>query len=578
MILPPAIAWLAALLLLVVSRYAVAQDFERYRPQMPANEEGAAELPEQPGPVGGSQKVLVDRLSGLVVVDRPEQVQPRREGVSGLVIEPRRGLNLLRSQAFRRIASRYLGGPVSIYRLNQLAREIIMLYRRNDQPVVDVNVPEQDITTGVVQIVVTEARIGKIKFRGACYFDPEDLCPQVCASPGEKIFESILLEDLRWLNRNPFRTVDMELSPGSQFGQTDIVFNVHDQRPLRAYAGYEDTGTRETNLERLIFGANWGNALWRDDQFSYQYTSSRDWQSLQAHSAVYSHAFLNRDVLDIYGSYADLAYRVDPQDVVGRAWQAAFRYNKCLRPWVGDNMRFEHRLVGGFDFKQTNTNLEFGGAQVFDSNADIAQMVFGYHAAYRDACGYWAAGNDLFISPGHFSPDNTDVAFQEVRALSRANYIYWRAYIERERNLPWNLLLFGRLTGQVADANLLPSEQLGFGGYNSIRGFDMRDVNGDSGYIVNVEVRTQPYHPGWLSKWRADDRLQFHWFYDIGGAMNRQLLPGESWITTLSGTGLGFRYSAGQNVSLRFDYAWQVDGIEGDNITERPHLAVIIAR
>ena len=570
--------WIITILFATVAQQAAAQDFEHYRPKVPPNHEGVADLPDRPGPVSGSQTTLVDRLEGLVIVDRAEQVAERLEGVSGLNVHAGAGLNLLRGEAMRRIAARYLGQPVSIYQLNQLAREIIMLYRRNDLPVVDVSVPEQDITTGVVQIVVTEARIGRIMFQGQCYFDPADLCPQVCSSPGDRIRESVLLEDLRWLNRNPFRTVDLELRPGAQFGQTDVVFNVHDQRPVRAYVGYEDSGTRATNLERLIFGANWGNALWRDDQFNYQYTSSADWQSVQAHSAVYSHAFLNRDVLVAYGSYADLRDEAVNQNLVGRAWLTAFRYNKTLRPTVGDNLRFDHRLVAGFDFKQTNTNLEFGGTEVFDGSADVAQMAFGYHALRSSEFGYWAVGADVFVSPGGFSSDNTDAAFQEIRAFAKANYFYSRAYFEGQRDLFCNLLLFGRLTGQVADGNLLPSEQLGFGGYDTIRGFDMRDVNGDSGYIVNLEVRTEPLHPGWLSGWRCEDSLQFLCFYDFGGAMNRQLLPGEPWQTTLAGTGVGMRYSAGQNVSVRFDYGWQVDQIAGDAITERPHVAVVIAR
>ena len=51
----------------------------------------------------------------------------------------------------------YLGQPVTRGKLNELVKSIIVYYREHDRPVVDVAVPAQDITNGVLQIVVLEA-------------------------------------------------------------------------------------------------------------------------------------------------------------------------------------------------------------------------------------------------------------------------------------------------------------------------------------------------------------------------------------------------------------------------------------
>jgi len=208
-----------------------AQDFERYRPKTPVSEQGEAELPPLPKPAEGSRRVLVDELKGLVFVDHPDKVVVGRLDVSGIHVEGR-GLWLLRSGALQRPVAPYLGGPITIRRLNEIAREVIIFYRQNDQPVVDVSVPEQHITDGVVQVVVTEARLGRIRVEGACFFDPCMLAEQVWTWPGDRIYESVLLEDLEWLNLNPFRERDLELTPGARFGQTDVVFNVHDHCPV----------------------------------------------------------------------------------------------------------------------------------------------------------------------------------------------------------------------------------------------------------------------------------------------------------------------------------------------------------
>ena len=67
---------------------------------------------------------------------------------------------------------------------------------------------------------------------------------------------------------------------------------------------------------------------------------------------------------------------------------------------------------------------------------------------------------------------------------------------------------------------LLPTEQLGFGGYNSIRGYDLYALAADSGYFVNLELWSPSY-----SLFRNDE-LRFLAFYDYGDAYNHSVPPG----------------------------------------------------
>lgn len=41
---------------------------------------------------------------------------------------------------------------------------------------------------------------------------------------GSRIYESCLQEDLYWLNRSPFRQIDLALDAGDQEGTTDVQF------------------------------------------------------------------------------------------------------------------------------------------------------------------------------------------------------------------------------------------------------------------------------------------------------------------------------------------------------------------
>lgn len=572
---------LLAVCIAVVGSAAVAQDVRQYKdldryrylPRLPQGSENPEPLPDVPREVQGDPKILVDELRALVFVDSPDDVDPGRLDMTGVHIRSDYGLDLLRTERFHRIAEKYLGGHVSSRRLNELIREIIMLYRDDDQPVVDVRVPQQEISDGVVQLVVTEAVVGDVRVEGPCYFDPCVLARQVCISPGDTIYESVLMEDLRWLYRNPYRRVELEMLPGERRGETDIVFNVFDEKPVRVYAGYEDTGNPASGLERTFYGINWYNALNRDDQTGYQYTAASDFDSLGAHSAYYSTALCNRDILTLYGSYAEFNSRIAPpgNDNTGQTWQLLARWYRELCPWGC----YEHGVTAGFDYKNTNTDIDFGGIQVFDSDADICQFMIGYVGHAEDYLGSWSIGADAYLSPGHLSGKNNNQRFNQIRQGATANYAYTRAFAERRFWLPQCFEFVARVTGQLSEGNLLPTEQLGFGGYNSVRGYDLYSIVGDSGYFFNLEIQTPVYH---LSKCCCDE-LRFHVFYDQGDAYNHTLLVGEDPSVDLKGTGLGFRYRMEPNLEVRFDYGWQLADlglpIFGD---ERVHLGVVLSR
>lgn len=559
------------LALLLATAAAQGQDSNRYRPKDLPERRPEAKLPDTAKEPTGSNTLLVGQLKGLILVDHPSKVERVPPAVEGIRIDSP-SLAFLNNETLQQRLRTYLDDPVTIRSLHEIAREIVIFYRHSDRPVVDVGIPEQDISNGVVQIVVTEARVGRVLVEGPQYFSPRVLVRETYTCPGQEIRESVVIGDLNWLNRNPFRTTDVEFRPGQEAGQTDVVFKVKDRPPVRAYMGYEDTGTSETDLERVFVGANWGNALWLDHQFGYQYTSSPDFQKLQSHSGVYAIPLLNRDTIVTTGSYATVTSTTAQQlDMQGYGWQTTVHYNHTLDAWGC----YEHSLHGGFDFKQTNTNLDFGGTQVFTSPADVAEMVVGYEGLRRDDYGTWALGTDLYVSPGGFTSLNNTAAYQQIRAGALASFIYGRSYLERVTSLPYNLQLMGRVTGQVADGNLLPTEQLGFGGYDSIRGYDMRRVNGDSGYIVNLELRTEPICLG-LDRCRRD-QCQFLVFYDMGGAMNHTIAAGEDPVVGLSSVGLGARYTVAPAVALRFDYGWQLQSVAPDPLGSRAHISAVVS-
>jgi hemolysin activation/secretion protein len=109
---------------------------------------------------------------------------------------------------------------------------------------------------------------------------------------------------------------------------------------------------------------------------------------------------------------------------------------------------------------------------------------------------------------------------------------------------------------QMSDGNLIPSEQLGLGGYATARGYEERESNTDQGWFLSNELRSPPFSVGSLLK--KKDRMQLLAFWDYGVGENKDLGQDEDPHILFHSVGCGLRYTVNRYFSLRFDYGWQL--------------------
>jgi hemolysin activation/secretion protein len=502
---------------------------------------------------------LVSSLGGIRLVPRTQDVAS--SGVSGVqgvvndgVILPPRVATVFES---------YLNRPMSLATLNQMVREAIVAYRKSDLPVVDVLVPEQEISSGTLQLVVIEGRLGNVIVENNLYTSTRYLQDQISLQPGEVLSESKLMEDLTWLNKNPFRRVDLIYSPGSEYGTTDIILRTEDVNPLNLYIGYEDSGTDLLGQDRLIAGVNWGGPLFfgPEDILSYQYSTGFDTDAdLQGHTGVWTSYLPWRHYITLVGATVNSDARIvvdgEEIDTGGLNRQIGARYAIPL-PAISS---FTQELELGFDVKSSDSDLFFNRLEVFDSTSEILQFSLGYNVVQRDRNGMTRIDNEIVWSPGNMTSGNDDETFQEQRALSSAEYVYARSRLERTLDLPGSFTLLGRVEGQLSNSNLLASETLGAGGYDTVRGFEQRVMRGDNGIVASVELRTPAVSFGqWAGFYNVRDAMMGLVFLDYAYLKSSDLLPDEPSHITLGSIGLGIRYQAGENLTVRLDYGWQID-------------------
>lgn len=574
-------AGLCGAVLSALTATATAQDFERIAPkEPPANPPaGALPVPPVPAPTPGGTAVLVPALKGLLFLAKADQLH--RAGAATAGVDSGR-VDVLDDPEFRARVAPFLGRPVTFDLLNDITRVTVVYFREKDHPLVDVVIPEQDISNGTVQILALEFVAGSVRAEGNRWFSDELLLSQVRTRPGDRIRASTMLDDVNWLNLNPFRRVDLVYERSEEPGRSNIALRTADRLPLRVFGGYENTGTASTERGRVFAGFNWGNVLGLDHQLSYQHTTSPSvWDDRlrgeggRARSASHSGSYFVplpwRHKLTVFGSYSESLPAMETGFAqVGRSSQASVRYGVPLpKLWS-----VEQEVQAGFDWKRTNNNLAFGGTSVSSTSTDVAQWMVGYTGTRADDWGTTALSASLFLSPGGFNNRNAAAVFQTQRAGAGADYRYARLGVERATGLPGAMTWTVRVQGQVADGALLPSEQLGFGGVTSVRGYDERVANGDQGVIVSNEVSSPAYAPlSWLAGRAMDDQLKLLAFWDYGVANNRVASTGVPKTSHLSGVGVGLRYALAPYVSARFDYGWALTGTKGS----RPHVGITMA-
>jgi hemolysin activation/secretion protein len=500
------------------------------------------------------------------------------------------GLPILDVPAIRNSLAEFLGKPLTFGSLSAISRVIIAYYRAHGRPFVDVAFPEQDINSGVVQTVVTEFRVGQIKIQNNKWFSTNLLRREVTLQPGDAIETPQLQADLDRLNDNPFRTVAVVAQKSDTPGDTDLVFNVTDRFPVRFYGGYDNTGTPVLGHDRWNLGFNWGNVLGLDQQVGYQLTTSdnfwhkradipgqSDAPTFTAHSLNYSIPVFAEDHILLFGTYEVAVPRLGPTiGVVGVSGQASFRYSMRL-----PSLSFlTHELQIGYDFKTSNNNLEFGGQEVSNVTSEIDQFPLIYNATAKDAFGGTTIANQAFFSPGNLTAQNKDAFFQAQanNPFATARYVYDNLSITRVTHLPYDASWIMRVIGQESDHNLLPSEQLGAGGFDSVRGYDERAANGSLGLLLREELRTPPFSLMRVFSLSGADQTQLLTFWDYGSVRDKQIVPGATITTELQSVGVGMRYSIPRYFDMRLDYGWQLRHLPGEpELSQMAQLAITVS-
>ena len=569
----------AAISLFVYCATASAQSYRDVAPAAPPSAAKPTAPPSAPSPSGDSEKVAVTHLAGLVFT--------RTDGAAGASTEASPshhveavGLPLL-DTAFLARFDADLGKPITFGRLAEIRRDVVQRFRQAGEPLVDVYLPEQDVSDGVIHIAVAEFHLGQVTARGNRYFSSALLERDMPVRPGKPIHDADVAKGLAVLNANPYRSVDVIYAPGAAANSTDLILQTEDRFALRVNAGYDDSGVPSIGRDRFFAGIDYGNLFGLDQQIAYQFTTSNDFFSgnpqiegrpnrarFLAHSFSYTAPLPWLDQIELFGVYAQSTPRLDNSFAqTGISAQLSLRYDRRLPP-LGD---WQQLLQFGYDFKRSNNDLEFGGMQVSTSNTHVHQFSVAYDLTRVDAVGQTHATATLVASPGHLDGDNSAESFETARMRAPPRYTYLQLFGQRDLAIGAGFALSARALAQWTPNTLLPSEEIGLGGDDSLRGYLPYVVQGDRGWHVQTELRTPAFSFGVQSV-----GLQPYVFFDAGHVWNRLDQQAETQAGVLASVGAGLRFQFSRFVNARVTYGQPLRAVPGGSKAPLAQVYVVI--
>lgn len=580
-LLSPAVALSVSSLLILLPLTTRGQSLDSLKPApVPPQVEAPATAVALPGPeadqssampLPADDKVLVGALRGVSFFSTAKSAAAASDE-PGMHFT---GLDLLDTPTFRSVIASYLEQPVTRTLLMQVTTAAQVYLTQQGYPFSIAYLPEQDITAGMVRVVVVLSRLeSEVKVEGAKYFSPALYQAQVRIDPTAPLNAEALRADVAWINRNPFRAASIETRPGKAPGTTQLVLKVREARPWRFFAGADNTGTKTTQEERFNAGFNWGNAFGRGDQLTAQWASSWDFKTLRSGSGSYVMDLPWRHTLSFSGAYSRSNGLVSaPFALKGTSWQVVADYTI---PLAAKRPGFTHSLVLGIDFKSSDNNFTFASIPISNNLTHVIQGRVNWSGRLATSKGVTAFGATLAAAPGDLDAHNKDSYFSGSRSDAKADYIYLRA--NASHTLPLEKVVSGlswmiRGQAQLSNHNLIGSEQFQGGGVNSVRGYGEGEVYKDNGMLLSHELRLPPWRLG-----KSAGQINAYLFEDYAHLWSTKTLPGEK-STDLHSVGLGFDYAAGRFVSLRAAYGWQLEdsGANQTGKSSRLHLSAQIS-
>lgn len=485
-----------------------------------------------------------------------------------------RGNTVLKPAEIQRVLMPHAGYQKSVPDVEVARAELEKAYRDRGYATVVVEIPQQDVAGGILELLVTEGRVGQVRVTGADFVRPSEVKAAIPSlKPGTVPNVPVLQQELSTANARTTRTITPEFKAGAALGTVDVDLAVDDKKPWGLSAELNDQYNRSTERLRMNLSANYDN-LWQAGHSAniFFQTAPQDFDQIQVFSgSYYAPIGYSRTSLLAYvvNSNTDVA-TVGGLTVLGNGLTIGGRVMHTIGNSPAGTVQ---SLLFGVDYKDYLdqiglTDPETGEEMTFDTPVRYLPFT----AQYR-----WLGGNTK--SNGEFSigatfafdglvgrqeefggrPDNpltpgVNEAVVGKRDGAEASFIYFHGSGAYNRKLSEAVDLKAALNWQLSPTPLISNEQFVLGGAGSIRGYREAETLGDSGARLSLELGYRiPVDAAGKVDWRVAA------FVEGGHAWIENPLPEEKAKFWLGGIGITSSIDIFKNLYGQVDLAYRLN-------------------
>ncbi|MEH1948031.1 MAG: ShlB/FhaC/HecB family hemolysin secretion/activation protein [Nostoc sp.] len=444
----------------------------------------------------------------------------------------------------------FINKPITFAQLIEARSRITGLYINAGYFTSEAYIPEQTLTSGVVRIQVIEGELEDIQITGTRRLNPNYIRSRIALGASTPLNQKRLLESLQLLLQlNPLiQNLSATLFAGSRKGANLLAIKVTEADSFNIQTVLDNGDSPSTGSFRRQLRINEANLLGFRDSISFVYSNTNGSNSIGVGYRLPLNP-RNGTLTFIYGNRS--ANVIEPPfdfldiESASQYYELTFRQPLVQTP----NQEFAFGITASLLETDISSLLqrEFGvPASELSPGADeegrtrVSALRFFQQWTNGNSQEVIAAGSEFILGIGAFN-----ATINETAPDSR--FFAWQGQAQWVRLLAPDSLLLIRGKMQLASRRLLPSEQFGLGGINSVRGYRQNLLLADNGAFASVELRLPIAR---VSQWNG--LLQVTPFVDLGTAWNNSSSRYET--NTLASVGLGLRWSQGNNFNVGVEW------------------------
>ena len=443
---------------------------------------------------------------------------------------------------------------------------------------VNVVLPPQrvDGAGGALRLQVVQASVERLRVTGAQFTLPSQIRAAVPnLAPGAVPNFNEMQQELGQLARNQANTeITPIIAAGELPGTMNVELKVQDRLPLQASVEINNKQSQNTQAGRLEAGISYDNLFQRGHSvgLNWFYSPLRPKEanilSLSYHLPLGGAG--DRLFLTYVHSDSNTPTPLGGATVArGDTWR--LRWRDELPSLEGLN----HALAWGLTLRQLrDRNLAVGGFSTAAPELNYPTFNLSYELDLSGTGSGSSSGRnsrlqaDLTVSLPGLSGRPVDCfgvqrnQFECKRSAARSGFqVLGLTISHREPIGRWSAT--ARLQAQLADAPLVPSEQVVYGGMDSVRGYYEGEQAGDLGAAIRLELNTPA--------WQPLDQISVRGlgFYDWAVVRRLQALPSEVVSSKLGSVGLGLRMESTFGLQASLVWAKLLPGSAGPSTSGR---------